>query len=234
MKRIASLATVAFALAIPAWAGELNTIGKLSQDQFHRLSEDLGATFSYKGVTPATPLGLVGFDVGLEVSGTDIKHSDLFSLAGGGTASTLYAPKLHVYKGLFAGLDIGAFVGAVASLNATAFGADVRYAILDDSLAMPAVAVRLSGTKSSGGGQIDVGTIGGDLMVSKRLTIVTPYIGAGVVRVSSSSGGLADETFNKSRIFGGFNANFGVLNLAFEAEGMGGNTTLSAKAGWRF
>jgi hypothetical protein len=238
MIRIARLAPLAFsfAIALPAAAGDLSTIGNLSQDQFRRLSEDLGATFSYKGVTPATPLGLVGFDVGLEVSGTDVKHSDIFSRAGGGAPSTLYVPKLHVYKGLFARLDIGAFVGAVSSVNATAYGADLRYAIFDDTLTMPAVAVRVSGTKSTGGGQIDVSTIAGDLMVSKRLTIVTPYIGAGVVRVSSDAkaGGLADETFNKSRIFGGFNANFGLLNLAFEAEGMGGNTTLSAKAGWRF
>jgi hypothetical protein len=234
MIRFAHLAPFAFALALPAWAGDLNAIGNLSQDQFRRLSEDLGATFSYKGVTPATPLGLAGFDVGLEVSATDVKHSDIFSLAGGGGPSTLYVPKLHVYKGLFAGIDIGAFVGAVSSVNAAAYGADLRYAILDDTLTLPAVAVRISGTKSSGGGQMDVSTVAGDLMVSKRLTIVTPYIGAGVVRVSSSAGGLADETFNKSRIFGGFNANVGVLNLAFEAEGMGGNTTLSAKAGWRF
>ena len=236
MNRFARLVPVVVALALPAWAGELDRVGDLSQEQFHRLSEDLGATLSYKGVTPATALGLAGFDVGLEISGTGIRHSSVFSQAGGGAPSTLYVPKLHIYKGLVAGLDVGAFVGAISSLNATTYGADLRYAILDDKLAAPAVALRLSGTKSSGGGQVDVSTVAGDLMVSKRLTIVTPYVGAGVVRVSSGAkaGTLSDESFSKSRIFGGFNANFGVLNLAFEAEGMGGNTTLSAKAGWRF
>ncbi len=98
MKRniwIPPFAGMTMALGLAAQAGDLNGFANLTQDQFHKLSEDLGATLSYKGVTPATPLGLVGFDLGLEVSATDVKNSDLFRLAGGGDRSTIYVPKLH-------------------------------------------------------------------------------------------------------------------------------------------
>ena len=234
MKR--PLAAALCALALPAAAGDLPSLGSLGQDQFRRLSEDLGAAFSYKGVTPATPLGLVGFDVGLEVSATDIRNSDLFRLAGGGAPDYIAVPKLHVYKGLPFGVDLGAFVGAASDVSATVYGADARWALLADGVATPAVALRVSGTRTADIGALRVATLAADVMVSKKLTIATPYAGAGVVRTISEvkGAGLAEEDFRKTRVFAGLNVNFAVINLAIEAEKLGDNTTLSAKAGWRF
>ena len=234
MKRLLLASLLVFAL--PAAAGEFASLGSVSQDQFRLLSEDLGAAFSYKGVTPATPLGAVGFDMGLEVSATDIRNSDLFRLAGNSAPDYIVVPKFHVYKGLPLGIDIGAFIGGASNVSATVYGLDARYALLADGIATPAVALRVSGTRTSDIGGLKVSTMAGDLMVSKKLTIVTPYVGAGVVRTISEAKGLgfADEDFRKSRVFAGVNANFAVLNLAVEAEKLGNNTTLSAKAGWRF
>jgi len=234
MKR--PLAALLAAFAIPAVAGDLPSLGALTQDQFRKLSEDLGAALSYKGVTPATPLGLVGFDVGVEVSATDIQNSDLFRLAGNSSPDYIVVPKLHIYKGLPWGFDIGAFVGGASEVGATVYGLDARWAILDDGVATPAVALRISGTQSSDIGSLKVATYAADLMVSKKLTIATPYLGVGVVHTKADAGigGLADESFNKNRVFGGLNLNLAIVNLAFEAEKLGDNTTLSAKAGWRF
>lgn len=234
MKRL--LPAALLACALPAAAGEFPSLGDLSQDQFRRLSQDLGAALSYKGVTPATPLGWVGFDVGVEVSATDIENSDAFRLAGNSAPDYIVVPKLHVYKGLPWGFDIGAFIGAASEVNATLYGLDARWAVLDDGVATPAVALRLSGTQSSDTGGLKITTIAGDVMVSKKLTIATPYIGAGVVRTNAKAGGLglAEEEFDESRLFVGLNVNFAIVNLAFEAEKLGDNTTLSAKAGWRF
>ncbi len=234
MRRL--LAAPLLACVLPVAAGDLPTLGDLTQDQFRRLSEDLGAALSYKGVTPATPLGALGFDVGIEVSATDIQNSDLFRLAGNSAPDYIVVPRLHVYKGLPWGFDIGAFVGGATEVDATVYGLDARWAVLDDGVATPAVALRLSGTQSSDIGGLKVTTFAGDLMVSKKLTIATPYLGVGVVRTNADPGvaGLSDETFNKSRVFGGLNLNLAIVNLAFEAEKLGDNTTLSAKAGWRF
>jgi hypothetical protein len=115
-------------------------------------------------------------------------------------------------------------------------GVDLRYAFLDDGLTTPALALRLSGTRASGLGDFRIGTGALDVMVSKKFALVTPYGGAGVVRVQSRAhvNGLADETFNKGRVFGGVNVNLLAVNLALEAEKMGDDTSISAKIGWRF
>jgi hypothetical protein len=224
------------ALSLPAAAGDFGSLATLSQDEFRRLSQDLGAVISYKGVTPATPLGTLGFDVGLEVTRTRIENPSVFRRAGAGVSSDIDVPKLHVYKGLPFGLDIGAFVGGASDIGATLMGVDLRYAFLDDGLTTPALALRLSGTRASGLGDFRIGTGALDVMVSKKFALVTPYGGAGVVRVQSRAhvNGLADETFNKGRVFGGVNVNLLAVNLALEAEKMGDDTSISAKIGWRF
>lgn len=222
--------------ALPAAAGDFPSLGSLGQGEFRRLSEDLGAALSYKGVTPATPLGIAGLDVGIEVSATDIRHASLFRLAGNDAPDYLVVPKVHLYKGLPFGFDLGGFVGGATDVGATLFGADLRYAVLSDGLATPAVALRASATRTTDLGGLKVSTMAADVMVSKKLTLATPYAGAGVVRtVAKVNGlGLAEEDFRKSRVFFGANFNFAILNLAVEAEKLGENTTLSAKAGWRF
>jgi hypothetical protein len=234
IRRIVALAFAASALA--SHAADFGSVGSLSQDEFAGLARDLGAAMSYKGVTPATPLGPLGLDVGVEVTNTRVENSSAFQRAGGSSHSDLMIPKLHVYKGLFGGLDIGAFAAGVPQLGASLFGADLRYAIVDDGLATPAVALRVSGTKAGGLGDVSLATAALDVMASKKFTLLTPYAGAGVVRVMARAKGtsLAEERFNKGRVFGGLNLNLVGVNLAFEAEKMGGNTSLSAKVGVRF
>ena len=234
MKKI--LLAVAALFAANTHAGDLNQIGTLTQNQFLKLSTDLGAASAYKGVTPAAPLGAVGFDIGAEITQTSIENSAIFRQAGAGDISNLYVPKIHVTKGLPGGFDIGAFVSRVSGVGGSLIGLEARYAILDDGLATPALGVRLSGTKLSGVSKLNLSTVAVDAMLSKKLTLITPYIGAGSVRVKSSAdvAGLRDESFNKSRVFIGINANFLLANIALEAEKMGDNNSVSAKAGIRF
>jgi hypothetical protein len=236
MSRIARAIPLAFLLALPCAAAEFGNVGALAQDEFRALSRDLGAAFSYKGVTPATALGPLGFDVGVEVTDTRMENSSLFAAAGAGGQSRLVIPKVHLHKGLFAGLDVGAFVAGAPDISARLYGLDVRYTLVDDRLVMPAIGLRVSGTRASGLGPLDVSTTAVDLMVSKQFTALTPYVGAGTVRTETSAEGtgLARERINQGRVFGGLNVNLLAVNLAFEAEKMGDNVSLSAKLGWRF
>ena len=230
-----SLAAPLLVMALPAAAGGLPNLSTLSQEQFRGLSEDLGAAFSYKGVTPATALGPWGLDLGLEFSVTDVKSVDAFRQAGNDT-DRLFTPKLHVTKGLWAGFDIGGFVGGSSELSASVLGLELRYAFVQDSVTTPAFAVRVSGTRTDDIGNLRMQTYGIDLMLSKRFAVATPYVGVGALRIASDAGasGLADETFNKGRLFGGLNFNLALINFAVEAERLGDNTTLSGKIGWRF
>ena len=233
--RIAAAAVLALAAALPARAG-FSSVGDLAQGELRDLARDLGAAFSYKGVAPATPLGTLGFDVGLEVTQTQLEHSRLFSLAGAGGGSSLLIPKLHVHKGLPANFDISAFAGGATEIDAGVFGGALRWTFADQGLVYPAFSVRGSATRSTGTGDIKVTTGALDLLVSKTFTAVTPFVGVGRVRTELSASGtrLNDERVDETRVFGGVNLNLVALNFAFEAEKMGDNVSLSAKVGWRF
>jgi hypothetical protein len=112
---------------------------------------------------PAEPLGVTGFDVGVVVTGTDIsKSSNILSKASGGSSpvSTLYVPKLHVAKGLPFGIDVAAFIASVPTTNVNLMGAELRYALMDGGVALPAVAIRGSVSRLSGVEQLSFDTRG--------------------------------------------------------------------------
>jgi hypothetical protein len=232
--RVAAAAVLALAAAQPARA-EFTSVGDLAQGELRELARDLGAAFSYKGVAPATPLGALGLDLGLEVTETQLEHSRLFALAGSRAGSSLLVPKLHVHKGLPANLDLSAFVGGATEIDAGVFGAALRWTFADQGLVYPAFSLRGSATRTTGTGDLKVTTGAIDVLASKTFTAVTPFVGAGRVRTEVSAGGrLGDERVDETRVFGGVNLNLVALNFAFEAEKMGDNVSLSAKVGWRF
>ena len=150
-KLLALLCTLG--IAQPAMAASISTLQALGQSEFRTLSEDLGAALSYKPLTPAAPMGTTGFDMGIEVTQTDMsKSSQLWSKAtgGGSSVSKLYVPKLHFDKGLPFGIDVAAFYSKIPTTNITLYGGELRYAILEGGLAQPAIAVRGSFTNVVG------------------------------------------------------------------------------------
>ncbi|MHB8534418.1 MAG: hypothetical protein ACYDBW_03120 [Sulfuricaulis sp.] len=219
-------------------ATNIDQLNQLIQQQFRLLSEDLSAVTSYKGVIPATPLGLTGFDIGVEVTGTKLAHRDAWQLATSGTVpSTVYVPKLHVDKGLPFGIDVGAFYSSVPSSNIRLWGGEIRYAILQGGVAQPALGLRGSYSKLTGVNQLNFHTTGLELLISKGLTIFTPYAGVGRVWTTSEPVGISNikkEEFAQGKYFVGGNVNFGLANFALEADKTGGATSYSAKLGFRF
>ena len=229
-----ALAVLAFAPALAL--AEFTNPGALVRGELERVAQDLGAAFSYKGVTPGTSLGMAGFDIGLEVTDTTVKGSELFRRAGAGSPSRITVPKLHVHKGLPGGFDVGAFIAAASEVDAALYGLDLRYAVVQDGLATPGVALRLSGTRATGLGQVRLGTAAADVMVSKRLAFFTPYAGTGIVRTTLRASGtsVGEVRADEGRYFAGINLNLVAINVAVEAEKSGENRSISAKLGWRF
>lgn len=239
MKKKLALLSVLGCFMQPVWAANISTLGNLGQPEFKLFSEDLGAALSYKAVIPAEPLGITGFDLGIEVTGTEMKNSALWTTAtGGGSAlSTLVLPKLHAHKGLPLGIDVGAFYSAVPTTNIKLYGGELRYAILGGGVALPAVGIRGSMTKLSGVDQLDFGTKGLDVSISKGFAMFTPYAGVGAVWVDSTpnvAGLLTKETFRQNKFFVGGNLNMGLMNLALEYDKTGASQSYSAKLGFRF
>ena len=73
MKRLFIPLIVCVTFAGPATAADnIDQVNQLLQTEFRQLSEDLGSALSYKALTPAAPLGISGFDIGVEVTATKL------------------------------------------------------------------------------------------------------------------------------------------------------------------
>ncbi len=237
MKRSLSLLCVLGCIAQPVWAANITKLGSLGQSDFKLFSEDLGSGLSYKAVTPAAPLGVTGFDLGLEVTSTKMQNTGLWSKVTGDALNSMIVPKLHVFKGLPLNIDVGAFYSAIPSSNIKLYGGELRYAILEGGIAQPAVGIRGALTKMSGVSQLDLNTKSLDLSISKGFAMFTPFAGVGAVWVDSTPNGiptLTSESFHQNKFFAGGNLNFGVANVAVEYDKTGSAPSYSAKLGFRF
>lgn len=237
MKRLL-LSLIVAGTILPAAADDIDRVNLLTQAEFRQLSEDLGSALSYKAVLPVEPLGIVGFDIGFEVTATKVENSAAWDRASSDSnSSTIYLPKVHVHKGLPLGIDVGAFYSAVPDSNIKLWGAEVRYALAKGSTATPAVGLRGTYTTLAGVDQLDLNTKGIELAISKGFLNITPYAGAGYVWTTSTPKGvtaLSKEEFGQTKYFVGSNFNFAVLNLDLEVDRTGSTTSYGVKAGWRF
>lgn len=239
MKRALASLVILLAVNGPVLAAtNIDQINQLIQQEFRLLSEDLTAAASYKGVIPARPLGITGFDLGLEVSATKVGHKDAWERATSGSVpSTVYVPKLHLHKGLPLGIDIGAFYSSVPDSNIALWGAELRYAIFEGGMATPALGLRGTYSKLTGVKELDFHTTGLELLVSKGFAVFTPYAGIGQVWTTSEPVGVSNvskEEFSLGKYFVGGNVNLGLVNFAVEADKTGGAASYSAKLGFRF
>lgn len=242
MKKLFTLLCLMAGFSTAASAAEISTLQKVAQADFRLISEDFGSALSYKPVSPTEPLGVTGFDIGVEVTSTDISKSSTALATASGSSSTmssLIIPKLHVAKGLPFGIDVAAFYAAVPTTNIKLVGGELRVALLKGGIAIPAIGLRAAMTRLSGVDQIAFSTKSLDLSISKGFLMFTPYAGVGQVWVDSTPQGtaatvLTAETFTQSKVFVGANLNFGLANFALEGDKTGGATSYSAKFGFRW
>ena len=236
---VVALILFTFGIA-PAYAAkDLDNIGALNQSEFKILSQDLGYALSYKSASTAESLGILGLDVGLSLSSTDLQHLDIWQTATSSSdvPGTLLLPKLQIQKGLPAGFDIGAFYTSVPDTNITLFGGELSYAFLEEGVVAPALAVRGSYSRMSGVDELDLDTTGIELAISKGLKIFTPYAGIGRVWADSApaaSTGLASENLQLNKYFLGTNISLMLFNLSIEIDETDDVTSYNGRLGIRF
>ncbi len=220
-------------------AGNIDGVNTLSQSEFALLSEDLAAAFSYKAGAAAEPLGTTGFDVGVAVSVTDLAdHKAVWDKAVGGGLDALIVPKLYLQKGLPFDIDVGAYFTTVPGSNVKAWGAEIKYAIIDGGMALPAVAVRASATSLFGADQFTLKTQAVDVSISKGFAMLTPYAGLGQVWSTNTpegnASGLQKVDTSEARAFIGAVFTPGIVSLAVEADSVGGVSSYNIKFGVAF
>lgn len=193
MKKTIVLAlAVAFPLAASAAVGaDIEFTQGLSQSAFKSFAREAGVTIGFKNTAPAAPLGLTGFDVGVEVTAVDIgENAEYWKAATGDDAPPFFlVPKLRARKGLPFGIDVGAMYSSVPSSNIQLLGAEVSKSILDGGLALPAIGLRATYTRLLGVEHLDLQTAGLDASISKGVLFLTPYAGAGVLWIDANAKG---------------------------------------------
>jgi len=191
-KLVIAVTMLAAALtAGPAAAKDISFITGLVQDQFRSLSKEAGAALAYKNLAPAAPLGITGFDAGVQVSAIDVRKESAYwkSAFNNDAPDFLLLPSIRVRKGLPFGIDVGAMYSYVPDSNIKLFGAEVSKALLEGSVATPALGVRATYTKLTGVDDLDLQTVGFDASISKGFLILTPYVGAGMLWIDSEAKG---------------------------------------------
>lgn len=208
----------------PVSAGELDIKfdPALLQPDFKAFSKELGLAISYLPMAPAEPLGVLGFDIGAEVTAINIDNN-LWEkiIIDNDVPGTVVLPRIHLQKGLPFGFDIGASYTRVPSSNIKVIGGEVKWAIVSGNAALPALAIRGSYTTLSGVDDLDLETIGADISVSKGIAFVTPYAGYGQVWITSEANqtfGLQKEEITTAKPFVGAKISLALINFVFEAD----------------
>lgn len=222
MKRLIFALSIIFTMTSQAWAGKSDIdISALLQNEFKDLSQQVGLAVAYKPTAPAEPLGVLGFDIGIEVTFVDIDEDDSYwKTAAPDLPGLLPVPKIHVQKGLPLNIDVGAIYSEIPSSDISLWGAELKWAFIEGGTATPAVAIRATYTELDGINGLDLETKGVDISVSKGFAMLTPYGGVGQVWIKSDPTGfsLNEETFSETKFFAGLKVSMALLKVTVEAE----------------
>ncbi|BCA78701.1 hypothetical protein [Desulfuromonas sp. AOP6] len=202
----------------------LDTLGNATFEDFVK---EAGVVTAYRGLAPAEPQGITGFDVGVEVSAIDIQSSIWDQVVTSGDAPDYLAvPRLHVRKGLPFNLDVGAIYSEIPNSNIKLYGGEVQWALLEGTMATPALALRGSYSTLEGVDDLSLKTYAADAVISKGFAMLTPYAGVGVVQIEGKYDGsdpilqaeLKDQDFTETRYFGGVQFALLLARVTVEAE----------------
>jgi hypothetical protein len=172
-----------------ASAEDIDLTAGIVQDEFKDFVKEFGTALLFNPMAPAEPLGITGFDISLDAVVTDISDDDAYwtkFFGGSDPDSYIPTPRLHVQKGLPFNIDVGAMYVSVPDSNVKLWGLEAKYAILEGTVATPALSVRASYSKLQGVDDVELDTQSFDILISKGFLMLTPYAGASLIRVNGS------------------------------------------------
>ncbi len=242
--RRALLVISALAFAPAATAGtefDINAGCSNCQQSFEGAVQDISAALNYKALGPAEATGITGIGIGAFVNYTPVENDAAWRDLTGSKVDAVGMAGIAVTKGLPFGLDVGAFYTAVPDTSVKAYGAELRYAVLEGGVAQPALALRGAYTTTSGIDDFDYESWSADVSLSKGFAMLTPYVGAGYVwgtatpkGSTAQAVGLSEVDANNERLFAGLRLSLGLLEMTPEYERIGDNNAYNLRLGLSF
>jgi len=215
----------------------LSSSTSLLQTEFKELSEELSRALNASVSGPAEPLGILGFDVGVDVTTFAIDdNASRWTKVAGDPPHLLILPKLHAQKGLPFGVDLSATYTKIPSSNISMVGGGIKWAVVSGNAVLPAIAVRGSYEKLLGISDWNLSTYGVDLSASKGFALVTPYIGVGQIWTKSTAtvAALTPESFGATKAFAGLKVSLLLLSFVGEVSVIQGKPLYSGRMGVGF
>ena len=207
-----------------------------AQDDFESVAEDVAALLNFKTLTPAEPMGITGFGIGVFASYLETESSGAWQRVIGEDVDEIGRVGVIAQKGLPLGIDVGASYSWVPDSDVKVFGGEIRYALLDGGVATPAIGLRGSYSTLNGVDEVDFDSYGIEIAISKGFGPLTPYAGVGQVWTEikpDSEFGLDKEKIDDTRLFVGLRLS-ALIGLTPEYERVGDRDVFNLRFGFAF
>ncbi|MCC2657370.1 MAG: hypothetical protein K0Q76_2478 [Panacagrimonas sp.] len=207
-----------------------------TQEDFESVAEDVAALLNSKTLTPAEPMGLTGFGIGVYASYLETESAGAWQRVTGEDIDEIGMVGVVAQKGLPLGIDVGASYAWVPESDVEMLGAEIRYALLEGGVATPAIGLRGSYSKLDGVDEVDFDSYGIEIAISKGFGPLTPYAGVGQVWSElkpDSAFGLDKEKIDDTRFFVGLRLS-ALIGLTPEYERIGDRDVFNLRFGFAF
>ncbi|HEX9985379.1 MAG TPA: hypothetical protein VGF69_19135 [Thermoanaerobaculia bacterium] len=168
--------------------GDINFDPTITDEEFGEFSRIVGQAIYATPVEPARATGLLGFDIGIAVTGVEVDTDSPFWQAAVDNDVTidnyLAVPRLVVSKGLGAATISGTYA-RIPDLELELWGGSLDVPIINGGLVKPTLALRGSYSTLQGTDVFECKTYGVEAFLSKGFGPVTPYAAVGRMRVDS-------------------------------------------------
>lgn len=233
MKKIILIIVAILMYVTASYAGDINASDIDTSAELSDITKEVGHAISIPAMEGADPLGLlIGINVAVEASSYKVEEAgDLLD------DENILMLRAHVQKGLPFGIDIGAEYMKDYNSNIEAMGGEVRWAIIEDGIATPAVGLRGTYSALTSVDKLSIKTYGGYAQVSKSvIKILTPYAGVGYL---ISYGDVEDSGLDTARqenkeFFAGVKLNILLLKVTAQADVTNDNNMYTLKVGLGF
>ncbi len=158
----------------------------LTQDAWHQFVGEAAHVIYFRPLTSAKPLGKWNVEVSVlntasRIDDADAAWNDTFSHPDSThwlfEGSALAIPGLMVRMGVSDRMDVGAYFTKNLNANYGIAGGQVQYSLVNDAIRKYAVAGRLTVATLFGPDDLTASVAGADVLVSKDVSIFTPYAG---------------------------------------------------------
>lgn len=199
----------------------------LTQAQWRTFTREAGAILTFKSLAPATTLGRNNVYLAIDDAFTPVDQRDpawintfVHPDEDCPLGDEIEIPSIRARIGVSDNVDVGGFWTSAQDANYGAVGGEIKYKFLEESGNLPAAAVRTSVSILTGVADFNLNIYSVDLLASKRIAFVTPYVGVKesliVGTETTEKVDLAQERRLLTQMYAGVSVNMWRFSLAAE------------------